>query len=160
MTNIISDSMQYASAAPITDIVIHEPVPWSAALLLILWFTSALAIFTGIIIGIIKKRKGQNTASLSTICLVISTGILFWGGGTILWHTATALSDVISNSTQLHLTMPFVVLGISSSLYCLGFNSILAGLGFITSIALREKTTKPQQGGPGYSAQGALSPDP
>ena len=152
--------MQLASAAPFTGIVIHEPVPWSAAILLILWYTSALAIFAGIIMGIIKKRKGQNTASLSTMCLVISTGILFWGGGIILWHTATALSDVISNSTQLHITMPFVVLGITSSLYCLGFNSILAGLGFIASIALREKTTKPQQSGPAYPPQGVGSADP
>lgn len=117
---------------------INDPIPWESYILMALWLVAVIVIIHAIIAGIMKKRKDQSTAGLSRKCLWVSTLVLFMGSGIIIWGLAAALFNVFTVFDTSKALMP-VVFEVAFILYFLAINTILAGIGFVVAILLKDK---------------------
>ena len=129
-----------AQALPLESIVTHDPISWASFLLLALWLAAVLLIVSGIVRGTWRRSRGESTESLSIFSLVISTCVLFLGGGVILWSSASALEGLaVWNVVPTKTVMQLTVLRISGALRLLAINGLVAGAGFVAALLLKDK---------------------
>ena len=128
-----------AQSMPFDYFEVIEPIPWGCFLLLALWLASMIVIVSGIIRGRSRRRRGESKESLSMSSLVISTCVLFLGGGIILWNSASALDVLACGTAPPKIMMQFTVFRISGTLRLLAINSMVAGVGFVAAFLLKDK---------------------
>jgi hypothetical protein len=117
--------------------------PWEPLIVIVLWLIVLGVILHGIIAGIRRKRKGLSTASLSRKSLVATIVVLFLGSGIIMLNFAALVGDMSFYSGMPPKgLMECAMADLSWNLCLLAINTILAGVGFVVAILLKDNETE------------------